>query len=72
MTDVFDRASIVEQENFERAMLAQKAKAAASPKMRPTGYCQNPKCWTEFDDGSPQLFCDGACSMEYQRLTKTK
>jgi hypothetical protein len=74
MTDIFDQAQALEQQQLEQALLAQAAKAIQAPQLVPTGYCQNPKCGEEFITAPPgigtRLFCNAICASEHARLTR--
>lgn len=65
MADEFDQASDIEMRERERSIAAQAAKAAASPKLQPTGECQNPRCGEPFEHGSDKLFCGPACAQQF-------
>ena len=60
--DDFDRASLQEQQVLERELAAQRVNAIHAPKVRPRGYCQNPRCGEDFPAGDPRLFCNSGCA----------
>lgn len=68
MADEFDRASELEQLTTELAIKAQLRAALGAQKVDPVGYCLNPLCGEDFDEGSPRLYCDAGCEREHRRL----
>lgn len=68
--DVFDKAQERDRQQLEEALKWQRAKAAATPALTPTGCCHNPRC---ADDIAPEkIFCNNTCAAEYARLTRGK
>lgn len=73
MADVCDLAAAhMEIEEAHRAIL--RARASGPRELTPRGRCHNPMCEldlpSEDDLGNPlpaRLFCDSACSDEYER-----
>lgn len=70
MTDIFDQASLVEEQTLQGHLQAQRLRAAAGPKVAPSGECQNPRCAEEFDPGDNRIYCNSRCADEHQRLTR--
>lgn len=72
MADVCDLAAEhMEAEEAQRAL--HRARSAGVRELTPKGSCHNPMCELEFDEeddvGRPmalKLFCDQACSAEYE------
>ena len=69
MADVFDMAQDFDALNLAQGLMAQKIKAAHTPRTQPRGYCLNPYCEVPFIANSVQLFCNPNCEREYSRLT---
>lgn len=69
MADQFDRAQELDAMAVQAAMAEQQRKAAAEPRLKPTGSCLNPACDLPLDKPGA-LFCDLACGHEYQRRTR--
>ena len=65
MADQFDAASDAEMRDREAVIAAQLAKAAATPRLMPTGECHNPRCGEAFDVGSQKLFCNSKCAQQH-------
>jgi hypothetical protein len=65
MADQFDAASDIEMRDRELRLAAQLAKAAAMPRLIPTGECLNPRCGEAFEVGSLKLFCNSKCAQQH-------
>jgi hypothetical protein len=72
MPDIIDQAQQFDALNLAQGLQAQQAKAALAPKLSPKGYCLNPRCSEDFDEGSQQLFCGPACAREHHQLTTNR
>lgn len=59
LSDVFDRASAVEE--LERAAQIEAAKAATGPKLKPMGACHY--CWEPVEGA--QIFCNSDCATKH-------
>lgn len=66
--DEFDRASEIEQWSTEMAIRQQLTSAARTPKTEALGYCLNPACGDDFDEGSLRLYCNADCEKEHRRI----
>lgn len=69
MADEFDKASEIEQWSTDLAIKQTLNNAARTPKVEATGFCQNPACWDEFEEGSKRLYCNADCEREHRRIT---
>lgn len=64
MTDIADIA-----QKFERAQVAAALAAKSrAVQVHPTGFCHNPICGEDVDDG--QLYCDRRCALQHERLNR--
>lgn len=72
MADEFDRASELEQLATEYAIQAQLRVSRETPKVEPEGYCLNPLCGEDFDEGSPRIYCNADCEREHRRIKMIK
>jgi len=67
MADIADLGTETADLLLDAAMRTQQAEAAAAPRIHPRGYCHNPACQDDLDDG--KLFCGADCANEYERFT---
>ena len=65
MADQFDQAQRIDQLMADSARAHQEKKAAAEPKLLPTGECQNPACGEPVP--APKLFCNAECAKQHAR-----
>lgn len=68
MADEFDRASALEQLATDLAIKAQLRTSRETPKVEPEGYCLNPLCGDDFEEGSRRLYCNADCEREHRRI----
>lgn len=68
MADIFDKASELEEREREHALQAHHEKPPAA-KLAPIGYCRNPFCGADFDEGDPRLFCGSKCADQHRYYT---
>jgi len=68
MADVFDMAQEFDALNLQQGLMAQKIKAAHTPRLLPRGECLNPYCETQFTNPL-KLFCNPNCEREHSRLS---
>lgn len=64
MADDVDSASEINELATERAIASVKDRMAAQVRIKPQGYCLNPKCADDLDEG--RLFCNAACAKQYE------
>lgn len=64
MTDIFDRAS--ELEEADRAALIAAACKPTGPKLQPNGECH--ECGEPVE--APRIFCNSDCAKEFARRNK--
>lgn len=69
MADQFDRAQELDAMAVQAAMAAHQLKAAATPRLQPTGCCLNPACDLPLDTPGA-LFCNPTCGAEHARRVK--
>lgn len=67
--DDFDMASEQEAQALQRALDAQAQRAAAAPRIAPSGRCHNPRCLDDFPKGDQRLFCDHVCAAAHKRFS---
>ena len=66
MTDVYDRAQQLDGAERDACVAAQRAK----PKLKATGYCLDPGCFSPLPKG--QLFCGEECRDYYEKQERMK
>lgn len=77
MADQFDQAQEIDALMRSSAMAQQAKKAAAMPKLEPTGECQNPACGEPLrrvrnpaGELAMPLFCNADCAKQHARCSK--
>ncbi|MNK29167.1 hypothetical protein D3C87_475570 [compost metagenome] len=69
MADEIDMASAQEAMTLQRALDAQKARAASTPRPLARGFCLNIRCGEDFPPGDQRLFCGSHCEAEHKRFS---
>lgn len=68
MADIADIGNEINDLATERAISNLKDKMDSSPRIEPQGYCLNPCCGDDLNEG--RLFCNAACANEYEVYKK--
>ena len=64
MPDIADEGNEINDLATDRAIAKIKDKIATAVRIEPQGYCLNPKCADDLNDG--RLFCNAACAKQYE------
>lgn len=64
MADIADMAHQFESQRLAEALAARRQ----AVQVQPTGFCHNPVCGDDVDDG--QLYCDRRCALQHERIDK--
>lgn len=68
MADMADEGNEITELETERAIAKVKDQIAESVRIEPQGYCLNPKCADDLNEG--RLFCNAACAKQYEVYKK--
>jgi len=68
MADIADEGNEITELATERAIAKIKDKIADAVRIEPQGFCLNPKCADDLDEG--RLFCNAACAKQYEVYKK--
>ena len=66
MSDEIDQANELAELNLQVALQNRKETYT----IKPIGYCHNPLCELEFEDGSMKLFCNDSCAKTYDKTRR--
>lgn len=64
MADIADMAQQFENQRLAEALDARRHAVQVTP----TGFCHNPVCGDDVDDG--KLYCDRQCALQHERIDK--